>query len=236
MIAKSSVAGELKDQVPSTVAIVFAILIFGSLWGLVEIALGGALRLVSFPYRAGVLTGVGMGMITGMALAIYRKPAMAFGIGIVAALTKLMVVPIQRVPLTCPANSCIAVVLEAIALGAVAFALIKAMDGNPYSQIITGASAAFAGSMLFWVAGMHVAPCRYLLSFAGTPGAWMIKEGLVWAAFSGILFPMGYLTGVKLRPGVAYILTERPNLACAGSIAVLVICLTLSAVSLGAGL
>lgn len=236
MIKWESLRVESRERVQSTSLILFAILVFGSLWGLFEIALGGALRMTDFPYRAALLTGMGMGFITGMALGIYRRPSMAFGIGIIAALTKLMVVPIQRVPVTCPANSCLAVVLEASTLGAVAFLMVKKLEGNLYYQILTGASAAIAGSMLFWVAGMHVAPCKYLLFFSGAPVKWFLKEGLLWAAFSGILFPVGYQAGVKLREKVASIFIERPLIAWAGSIAVVVISLTLSAVLLRAGI
>ena len=235
MINGNSLSVESSERIHSTSSILFGILIFGSLWGLFEIALGGVLRTADFPYRAALLTGVGMGFITGMALAIYRKPAMAFGIGVVAALAKLMVVPIQRVPVSCPANSCLAVILEASALGSISFLLIKKCERNTYSQIVTGASAALAGSMLFWAAGMHVAPCRYLLSFGGAPGNWAIKEGLIWATFSGILFPAGYRVGFKLRQKVGKLLSEKPGIAWAGSLSGFLISLTLSAILLRAG-
>ncbi|MGQ9615651.1 MAG: hypothetical protein ACUVWJ_04525 [Spirochaetota bacterium] len=236
MIKEGRLNMESGDRVHSISSILVAILVFGSLWGLLEISLGGAMRMTDFPYRSALLTGLGMGFITGMALAIYRKPVMAFGVGGLAALTKLMVVPIQRVPISCPANSCLAVMLEASALGFVAFFMIKKLDRNPYAQIFTGVSAALTGSMLFWIAGMHVAPCKYLLSFSGAPVEWIYKEGLIWATFSGILFPAGYQAGVKLRSKVISILIERPRLSLAGSVALIMVSLTISAISLKIGL
>ncbi len=80
------------------------ILVFGSLWGLSEVALGGGLRAANFPYRSGLLTGVGMAVM-GIALASSRKPLIPIGVGMVAALVTLLVVPILHVSVMCKANS-----------------------------------------------------------------------------------------------------------------------------------
>jgi hypothetical protein len=216
--------------------IVIGILVFGSIWGLIEVALGGGLRAAHSPHSSALLVGIGMGAVCGMALAIYKKPAMLIGIGIVAAAIKLLAVPISGVAVTCPANSCLAVALEAVGLSAVAFGLMKAMDRNVHAQIGAGAFGAFTGSVLFWLIGMHVAPCRYLLSFAGAPGTWMVSEGFVWAAFSAVLLPVGYWAGLKLRPKVAYMLTTKPRISYASSAAVFAFLLGMSAVALAAGL
>ena len=210
MVSKGSAVGELR----SPGIILLGILGFGCMWGFSEVALGSGLRAADFPYSSALLTGIGMG-ITGAALAIYKKPAMAIGIGLVAASTKLLAVPVSHLPVSCLANSCIAVALEAVALGIVAFALMKAMEKSVYARIGTGGLGAFGGSGLFWLIGMHVAPCRYLLSFSGEPGRWLVTEGLIWAAFSAVLLPVGYLAGVKLQPKIAHMLATRPRFSYA---------------------
>jgi hypothetical protein len=211
-------------------------LVFGAIWGLTEVVIGGGLNAGHFPYKGGLLTGIGMGAVCGMALAIYRKPAMLLGIGLVAASIKLLAVPITPLPIGCEANSCLAVGLEALALTAMAFWLIKAMDKNVHARIGAGALGGFIGSILFWAIGMQVAPCRYLLSFAGAPGTWMITEGFIWAAFSAVLLPLGYLAGVRLRPKVLSVLTTKPRLSYASSAAVFAFFIGMSAVALAAGL
>ena len=231
MASKESTIGELR----SPTIILLGILLFGFVWGLSEVALGSGLRAADFPYRAALLTGIGMG-ITGIALAIYRKPAMAIGIGLVAASIKLLAVPVAHIPVMGCANSSIAVALEAVALGVVAFGLMKAMEKNVYARIGAGGLGAFMGSGLFWLIGMHVAPCRYLLSFSGDPGRWLVTEGLIWAAFSAILLPVGYLAGEKLQPKIAYMLAAKPRFSYATGATFAACCCGAILVALMAGL
>jgi len=216
--------------------ILIGILVFGALWGLVEVVLGGALRFGNFPYRAALLTGIGMGAICGVALGIFRKPVMIIGIGITAALIKLLIVPVQNVPVTCMANSSLAVSLEAIALSAVGLIFIKTMNRSVRTQILVGASGAFVGSMLFWSIGMYVAPCKYLLSFAGSPGRWMITESLLWIAFSAVLLPIGYLAGTKMLEKINSMVKMKPLPVYASSISIFIVSVGICALAYYMGL
>jgi len=169
--------------------ILIGILVFGSIWGLSEVALGGGLRAAQFPYRAGLLTGIGVALM-GIALVIYRKPLMLLGIGIVTVLVKLLAIPILNIPVMCKANSCIAVMTESVALSLVAILLMGEMSKSIHARMGSGALAAIIASVSFYFIGMQVAPCKYLLSFA--PVGFIITEGLIWAAFSACLLPLGY--------------------------------------------
>jgi len=169
-----------------------AIVVFGSLWGLSEVVLGGSLKAANFPYRAGLLTGVGMAVM-GMALAMSQRSLLPIGIGAVAALATLLVVPITHVPVTCKANSCLALGLEAGSLSLAAIVAGRLATRSIYGRMGMGGGAALLASAAFYFAGTHVAPCAYLLSF--TPGSFIVTEGLVWAAFSAILLPLGYAAG-----------------------------------------
>jgi hypothetical protein len=236
MISKEAATSKLQNPALTPISILLAVLVFGAIWGLSEVTLGGGLHLGHVANKGAILTGVGMGLVCGMVLAIYRKPAMLIGVGVVAASIKLLTVPITGVPVICPANGVVAVGLQGVALSAVAFGLMKAMDKNVYARIAAGAGGALIASGLFWLIGMHVAPCRYLLTFAGAPGTWMATEGLVWAALSAVLLPVGYWAGVKLRPMVGPVQTAKvwPRYAAAASI--FVFCVGMSAVALVAGL
>jgi hypothetical protein len=169
-----------------------SILVFGSLWGLSEVLLGGSLRAANFPYRSGLLTGIGMG-IMGASLAITKKWFLPVGIGIIAALVTLLVVPVLHASPLCRANSCLALGLESGSLSLISIIFSKKMGRNLYALVAVGAGAALIASTAFYFAGTHLAPCTYLLSF--TAGSFIIKEGLVWAAFSAILFPLGFIAG-----------------------------------------
>lgn len=209
------------------------ILVFGSLWGLSEVALGGGLRAANFPYRAGLLTGVGMA-IMAMALAIYGRPLMLIGIGLVAVATKLLAVPILHISVMCKVNSCIAVFIEALALSLVAYVLLTAMEKSSHARMGAGALAGIIASVGFYFIGIQVAPCEYLLSF--TPAGFIVTEGLIWAAFSASLLPLGYLAGLKVKVKTSQWVTERRPLYYATSLATIVFCWGISAIAIMAGL
>lgn len=209
--------------------ILLGVLVFGSLWGMAEAAIGGGLHAAAFPYRAGLLTGIGMG-IMAVALVIHKKPAMLLGIGAVAVLVKLLAVPILGISFMCKANSCIAVLLEASAFTIVALILTRQINKNIYTGMGVGALAATLGAIGFFFIGMQVAPCNYLLGFKGNLGGFLISEGLVWAAFSAILVPLGYLVGAKLGTKTLPWLSRRMPLYWATSAGIIVSCWAISAV------
>ncbi|HLE50500.1 MAG TPA: hypothetical protein VI755_00455 [Anaerolineales bacterium] len=205
------------------VDLLIAILVFGSLWGLSEVVLGSAIRAAGLPYRAGILTGVGMG-IMGMAIGIFRKPVMLAGIALVAILCKQLAVPILHASVMCEANSCLAVMLEGLALAGVVSLAGRKLDRGYLIKIVSGALAALLVAAAFFFIGMQVAPCRYLLSFNRPGGfmAFLAVEGLVWAAFSATLFPLGYWAGARLRDVVPVFGTRKPWLYITS--AALVVC------------
>jgi len=217
----------------SIVYIVIGTLVFGSIWGLSEVGLGGVLSAVDFSYRSGLLTSIGMALMA-IALVIYKKPAMLIGIGLVAVLVKLLAVPILHISVMCKANSCIAVFTEAVALSLVAFLLMSAMGKSVHARMGGGALAAIIASVVFYFVGMQVAPCKYLLSF--TPAGFIVTEGLVWAAFSACLLPAGYLAGMKLRETTFPWLARRKLLFYATTAAIIVSCWAISAIVIMAGL
>lgn len=215
------------------VHILIGILVFGSIWGLSEVALGGGLRATQFPYRAGLLTGVGIA-IMGAALAIYRKPLMLIGIGLVTVLVKLLAVPILHISVMCKANSCIAVMTESVALSLVAVLLMGEMSKSIHARMGSGALAAIIASVSFYFIGMQVAPCKYLLSFS--PVGFIVTEGLIWAAFSACLLPLGYLAGMKLATKTFPVLTRRVALYYASTVAIILVCWGASAIAIASGL
>ena len=83
---------------------------------------------------------------------------------------------------------------------------------------------------LYW-AWLQMAPCNYVFSFGG--GAFVVREGLVWAGFSALLFPLGFLAGTKFAEwgGV-----RLPSPFYASSMAVLAVSVGGSAAAMVAGL
>lgn len=226
---------EIKKNQP--VDALISIVVLGSVWGLVEVVLGSAIRAAGLPFRAGILTGVGVG-IMGIAVGAFRKPLTLAGIALVAILCKQLVVPVLHVSVMCKANSCVAVMLEGLALAGVVSLAGRKLHKGTLAKAASGASAALLAAATFYFVGMRVAPCRYLLSFDRPGGfvAFLAAEGLVWAAFSAILFPLGYWMGERLKDAVLALGTRKPWLYYAASAALAACCWVASAFAIAAGL
>lgn len=214
-----------------------AIAVLGSLWGLSEVVLGGAMAVAKFPYRAAILTGIGMG-IMGIAIGAFRRPVMLGGVALVAILCKQLVVPILHVSVMCKANSCLAVMLEGLALAGVVFLAGRRLDRGHLARVVSGASAALLAAAAFYFAGMRLAPCQYLLSFNRPGGllAFLAAEGLPWAVFSSLLFPAGYWLGAQLRDAVLAPEARKPSLYYIASAALVAVSWIASAIAIAAGL
>lgn len=209
-----------KDQRKNTaVDTIIIILVLGSLWGLSEVVLSDIIRAGGIPWRAGILTGIGMG-IMGIAIGLSRKAATLIGIALVTVAAKLIVVPILGCSLLCKANTCAAVLLQGAALSGVVAVAGKGIAGGTFTRVGAGFSAALASAASFYYVGIHLSPCQYLLSFGGIV-PFMKAEGIVWAAFSGALFPLGYTLGLLIKHELPVVKMTRPlayYLSCSAGI------------------
>ncbi len=214
-----------------------AILVLGSLWGLSEVVVNGGIRAAGLPYRAGILAGVGMG-IMGIAMGLFGKARMLVLIGLLAVLLKQLVVPILHVSVLCKANSCIAVMFQGLALATVVSVMGRRFEKSDLARITTGVSAGLLAALAFYPVGIRVAPCPYLLSFCrpGGYGAFMAAEGLIWAAFSGILLPAGYWLGQQMEGVILVPGRKKPVLYYAVSGAVVACCWVAGALAIAAGI
>lgn len=212
------------------------VLVIGSLWGFSEVVVGSAIRAAGLPFRAGILTGIGMGLMA-VALGASRRPALLPGIAMVTALCHQLAVPILHVSFMCRANSALAVLLEGAALTGVAFLAGRRLAKGIPIQAASGATAALLAAGAFYFVGLRVAPCQYLLSFARSGGllAFMLAEGLVWAAFSAALVPVGYWAGARLDRAVQTASLKKPARYYLTSAAIIVFCWAASAAVIAAG-
>lgn len=191
--------------------ILIMVLVLGTLWGFSEVVLSDAIKIWGIPFRAGILTGIGMG-IMGIALGFNKKVLPLIGITLVTILAKQLVIPVLQCSVLCKANSCAAVFLQGgVLCGAAAIAGQKLHNLKP-ARFITPVSAALVAAGAFYFIGMRLAPCPYLLSF-NHPGGLLSfygAEGLSWAIFSGILFPTGYKLGAVLKNTIPVIKAAKP--------------------------
>jgi hypothetical protein len=217
--------------------VIIGILVFGSIWGLLEATLGGFLNMIIFPNKGAIMGGIGIA-IMGAALAIYRKPAMLPGIGIVAASFKwlnswLLFVPVSAIHIVNPA---MAIFLESLAFSLVVTFLMYRI----YKNVYVGAWAAFLAGLIsvtaygyFSVYIMH-APLFARMGVSSVP-EFIAGHGVIQAVFFGMLAPLGYLLGKKLA-ATAPVFLRRPLYYYATSAAIVCVCLVISAIAVQAGL
>ncbi len=198
------------------------ILILGSLWGLSEAVLGNVMS-GGMPFRAAVLTGIGIG-IMGIALGIFKRPTMLIGIALITAASKQVAVPLLECSILCKANSCLAVFLHASFLTGI-FAVIGKRRDNTVLLSLAGFSAVLFSAVTFYFTGMRLAPCAYLLSFNHPGGllAFLTTEGMAWALFSGLALPAGYRLGESLKGGIFQFRT-KPWIYYTASSAIIICC------------
>ncbi|MGM0441943.1 MAG: hypothetical protein ACQEQC_05955 [Elusimicrobiota bacterium] len=218
--------------------LVIGILVLGAVCGFIEVVGGNFLQSSGFPYRAGLLTGIGF-LVIGFGIAIFKKPLMALGIGLVAVLVKQMTVPILGVSAMCKMNSSIAVMLEYTAIGGLGALFFNKIKGKgTKNKALIGGGAALTGAVSFYLIGMQVAPCKYLLSYAGLSGfgSYMAIEGLSWTLFSAVLFPAGWKLGEKFSSNIVEIMDRKPAAFYAASGLTFIVAVVASAISISQGI
>ncbi len=225
------------DNIPNPVRIIIGILVFGSIWGLLEATLGGLLNLVIFPNKGAIMGGIGMAVM-GAALAVYRKPAMLSGMGIVAASFKwpnawLLFVPPSAVQIINPAMS---IVFEALAFSVVVAFLMDRIEKNVYVGVWAAALAGLMSAIAYVYFAVYVtnSPIFARLGIESI-GEYITGSGLVQAVFFGVLAPLGYVVGKRLTVLTSPVLTRRP-VYYAVSTSVVIFCFVFSALAIMAGL
>ena len=222
----------------SVVRLIIGILVFGSIWGLLEATLGGFLNMIIFPNKGAIMGGIGMA-IMGVALAVYRKPAMLPGIGIVAASFKwlnswLLFVPISAVYIINPAT---AIFLESLAFCLVVAFLIKRIEKNVYVGVWAALLAGLISVTAYGYFNVYVmhAPLFERMGVSSVP-EFIASHGVIQAVFFGVLAPLGYLAGKKLSAVTSPVLVRRPLYFYATSAVIICFCWGISAVAVLAGL
>lgn len=224
-------------SISSITQYVIGILVFGSIWGLLEATLGGAMHLVNFPNTGAIMGGVGMAVM-GLSLALYRKPLMLMGIGAIAASFKLLNVWLLLIPINVPhiINPVAAILLEAIAFSLVASLLMNWMTKNPYTFVWGVVLAGMLSAFSFALVAVYVTHIPITTqSGIDSVREFVISNGLVQAIFAGVLAPLGYLAGKKLTLITSYV-SARKSVFYAISTTTILACLGISTLAIITGL
>src|SRR4030043_81660 len=130
--------------------VIIGILVIGSVWGLVEATLGGALHLIHFTYKGAITGGVGIALMATF-VAIYRRPRLVFCIGVIAALVQPLSALIYGQPVFSPfvGNPGSATLLEGLAFTLVVSLLFKRFQSSIKTRIGAGIVAGYLSIILY---------------------------------------------------------------------------------------
>jgi len=230
--------------------IFLGIVAFGCIWGLLEaITFGGLLHSywgAFFPYHlcpCFLMAATFGSFVMGAALAIYKKPYLLAGIGVVAALFCFLAIPFLPTPVRSTfcgpvVSSVTATIMGSISLALVASFLMKRLDRNMLTRVGVGALSTILAATLFIIAtayGIDKPICADL-GYARPLPDFLGIGGMVWMVLTAALFPLGYSVGVKLRSWLVSRLVMRPSLSYATVATAIFLCCGLGAAAFAAGL
>ena len=220
----------------SLVYLIIGILVFGSIWGVLEATLGGFLHLIIFPNKGAIMAGIGVAIMS-LALAIYRKPSMLLGIGIVAASFKLLDVWLFFLPITSIhiINPAMAIIFESLAFSLVAVFVMKRIAKNAFIGVGAGVLAGLISAAAWVYFAIYVMNAPAYARVVFTAGGYIANQGIAQAVFSGVFVPLGYLVGAKLEVKTSPALINRA-LYYATSAAIICFCWGISAIAKMSGL
>lgn len=210
---------------------------FGCMWGLLEaITFGGLLHRywgILFRYHlcpCFLMAAIFGSFFMGSALAIYKKPSMLVGIGLVAAAFCLLGVPFLPSPVRSPYYAPIVASATAAIMGSISLALVARLLMKTWTKIrllvTVGALSALLASVFFIIAtayGVDKPICKDL-GYARPLPDFLGIGGIVWAFAQAILFPAGYIVGEKLISSVLPRLKRKPSLSYAGLATIIALC------------
>ena len=225
------------SQSGNILSVIVGIVLFGSIWGLVEATLGGFLHLTHFAYKGAITGGIGMSIMATFVV-VYGRPKFVFFIAAIAALFKLLSAVIYGQPIFAPfvVNPASAILLEGLALSLVVSLLFKGFESSIKMRIGAGVAAGYLSIILYGVLASAVG--------MGNWASWGLAERLssVFANGTGLaivgtcLLLLGHLVGTKLRPNFWQLRSTKPSLFYASTTATIVSCWIIAAVAFASGL
>jgi hypothetical protein len=213
------------------------ILVFGSIWGLVEATLGGALHLIHFTYKGAITGGIAMAIMAAFVVT-YRRPRLVFWLGIIAALFKPLSAVIYGQPVFAPfvVNPASAIILEALAFTVVVSLLFKGFESSIKTRIAAGISAGYLSAILFAILASTIGMGNWASWGPADRVTAALTDGTGLAIVGTCLLLLGHLVSTKLRPNFWQLMTVRPKAFYASTIAITAFCWIGAAVAFASGL
>jgi len=166
--------------------------------------------MIVFPNKGAIMSGIGVAIMAS-ALAIYRKPAMLPGIGIVAASFKLLDIWLFSLPVASihVINPAMAIIFESLAFGLIALFITNRMAKSAFIGVGVGFLVGLSSATAWVYFAIYVMNAPLYARVVFTAGEFIANQGVVQAAFSAILLPLGYVVAQKLAGRTSPALVRR---------------------------
>jgi hypothetical protein len=217
--------------------VVIGILVFGSIWGLVEATLGGALHLVHFAYKGAITGGIGMAIMATF-LVMYRRPKLVFWLGVIAALFKPLSAVIYGQPVFAPfvVNPASAILLEALGFTLVVNLFSKGFESSIKARIGVGVATGYLSIILYAILASAVGMGKWASWGPTERVTAALTDGTALAITGTALLLLGYVVSNKLRPDFLQFMAVKPKAFYASTIAITAFCWIGAAVAFASGL
>ncbi len=225
------------SQSGNVLRLVIGILVFGSIWGLIEATLGGALHLIHFTYKGAITGGIGMSIMAAFVV-MYRRPKLAFWIAVIAALFKPLSALIYVKPIFDPSvvNPASAILLEGLAFTLVVSLLFKRFESSIKMRIGAGVAAGYLSIILYAILASALGMGKWAFWGLAERLTSVLVDGTALAVVGTCLLLLGYLVSTKLRPNFWQLMTVKPKAFYASNIAIAAFCWIGAAVAFASGL
>jgi len=219
------------SQSGNILSAIIGIVLFGSIWGLVEATLGGALHLIHFTYKGAITGGFGISIMAAFVV-MYRRPKLAFWIAVIAAMFKPLSALIYGQPIFAPfvVNPASAILLEGLAFSLVVSLLFKGFESSIKVRIGAGVAAGYLSIILHGVLASAVGMGNWASWGLAERVSSVFANGTGLAIVGACLLLLAYLVGTKLRPNFWQLMTVKPKAFYASTIAITAFCWIIAAV------
>jgi len=221
----------------SLLHVIIGILVFGSVWGLVEATLGGALHLVHFAYKGAITGGIGMSIMATFVV-LYRRPKLVFSLAVIAALFKPLSAVIYGQPVFAPfvVNPASAILLEGLAFSLVVSLLFKGFESSIKTRIGVGVSAGFLSAILYAILASSLGMGNWAFMGVTERVTTALSNGTGLATVGTCLLLLGHIVSMRLRPKFWQFSDLKPRAFYTSTIAITAFCWVGAAVAFASGL
>ena len=204
---------------------IISIIVIGSFWGLLEMALGGFLHTVHFAQTGAVMGGIAISLMAGFLL-ITKQPLMIPLVGVIAASFKPFSALIYGQAVISPyvVNPAVAIVLEAVAFSTVAVVLAKSMHRHLYATAGAGFLAGAFGVVFYAVTASIFGMGKWPMLDLPTKIHTIYNTGVPIAVAGAVSMLIGSYAGKVSLPKLSNLWDLRPASYYIASTALIILC------------